>query len=245
MKNSQLMNNKLKILVKAPSRNRPFIFSRTISEYINLSTDKENISYMVTLDNNDKDLPAYKTVCERLNLPYRVAESGTKVKAINRDMDKASDFDILVLYSDDMICKVQGWDEILRNEMLEHFPDTDGVLWHNDGFTGKGADLSESAKRHGMNPLNTMVIIGKKYYERFNYLYHPDYHSLACDIEFMHVADRLNKQKYFSQVLFRHEHYSNSPQFNYTNDALMKHTQRFYKQDNELLARREKLNYGL
>lgn len=239
------MNKKLRILVKCPTRNRPFVFARTISQYISLANDNENIQYLVTLDSDDKDLEAYKTICERIGLKYIINHSGTKIKAINRDFEHAGDWDICVLYSDDMICKVQGWDEILRNEMQEHFPDTDGVLWHNDGYVGKGSDLSDIAKRHGMNSLNTMVILGRKYYERFGYLYHPDYASLCCDVEFMHVAERLGKQVYFSQVLFRHEHYSNSPQFNYTNDALMKKTQRYYQQDNDVLTKREKLNFGL
>jgi hypothetical protein len=238
----------MKILVKAPSRERPFVFSKTIGDYINLANDNTNITYFGTFDSNDKLINAYEVACARLGIDYHIDHSGTKVRAINRDLELISskyDWDILVLYSDDMICKVRGWDDILRKEMAEHFPDTDGVLWHNDGYVGKGADLSEAARKHGMNPLNTMVIIGRKYLQRFGYIYHPDYHSLCCDIEFMHVADRLKKQQYFSQVLWRHEHYSNSQQFRHTYDALMQRTQAFHQKDLEMLRLRESLNFGL
>ena len=64
--------------------------------------------------------------------------------------------------------------------MTELYPNTDGVLWFNDGNQG--------------NRLNTLCILGKKYYERFNYIYHPDYTSLWADNEFMDVANLLNKQ---------------------------------------------------
>jgi hypothetical protein len=76
--------------------------------------------------------------------------------------------------------------------MTELYPDTDGVLWFNDGNQG--------------DKLNTLCILGKKYYERFNYIYHPDYTSLWADNEFMDVANLLNKQTYFNDVIIRHEH---------------------------------------
>ena len=63
--------------------------------------------------------------------------------------------------------------------MSFNYPDTDGVLWFNDGFQG--------------NRLNTLCILGKKYYERFNYIYHPDYISLYCDEEQTNVARNMNK----------------------------------------------------
>jgi hypothetical protein len=76
--------------------------------------------------------------------------------------------------------------------MKENFPDTDGVLWFNDG--------------NQKNNLNTLCIIGKKYYERFNYIYFPEYKSTWCDNEFMDVANILEKQKYFNDVIIKHEH---------------------------------------
>jgi hypothetical protein len=76
--------------------------------------------------------------------------------------------------------------------MTEHYPDTDGVLWFNDGYQG--------------NRLNTLCILGKKYYDRFNYIYHPDYISVWCDNEFMDVANLLGKQIYFDDIIIRHEH---------------------------------------
>jgi hypothetical protein len=76
--------------------------------------------------------------------------------------------------------------------MKENYPDTDGVLWFNDGHQG--------------NKLNTLCILGKKYYKRFNYIYQPEYKSLWADNEFTDVANLLEKQTYFSEVIIKHEH---------------------------------------
>ena len=63
-------------------------------------------------------------------------------------MDKAGEWDICVVASDDMIPQVRGWDE----ELIEKMPkDLDHVLFYNDGYCGR--------------KLNTMCIFGRKYYE--------------------------------------------------------------------------------
>ena len=91
-----------------------------------------------------------------------------------------------------MVPKVKGYDTIIRNKMNELYPDTDGVLWFNDGNQG--------------DRLNTLCILGKKYYKRFNYIYNPEYKSVWSDNEFMDVANLLGKQTYFNDVIIRHEH---------------------------------------
>lgn len=219
------------------------MFAKTVSDYMKLSTGKD-IDYLITLDNNDPKLRQYIPVCDRLGLKYIVGESGTKVRAINRDMDQAGEWDILVLASDDMICKVKGWDDILREEMQSHFPNLDGVLWHWDGAGNPGA----CTKRiNGQGGLNTMCIFGKNYqpWVENRHIYHPDYASLFCDNEFTIIADRLGKQFYSEQVLFRHEHWANGLQYSYTNDDLMKKTQSYYQQDERTFKLRESLNFGL
>jgi hypothetical protein len=89
-----------------------------------------------------------------------------------------------------MIPEFSGYDSALRDNMEHYFPDTDGVLWFNDGF-----------QKHN---LNTLCILGRKYYQRFGYIYHPAYKSLWCDNEFTVVASLLKKQLYFDKVIIRH-----------------------------------------
>lgn len=98
----------------------------------------------------------------------------------------------MLLASDDMIPIIPKFDRIIKEKMYNLYPDTDGVLWFNDGYQN--------------NKLNTLCIIGKKYYDRFSYIYYPKYKSVWCDNEFMDVANLLGKQTYIDEVIIRHEH---------------------------------------
>jgi hypothetical protein len=95
-----------------------------------------------------------------------------------------------------MIPIMNGYDDVIRDRMHQFYPDTDGVLFFNDGH--RGCDL------------NTLVICGSKYYQRFDYIYYPGYKSLFCDNEFMDEAYRLRKQTYFDTCIIQHEHPSHA-----------------------------------
>lgn len=186
------------ILVKFPSRGRSEKLISTLKLYVENASDTSKIFFVITLDSDDTDV-TYELIsnikaihkCIRVDIGI----SGSKVKAINRDLTALPPFDILLLASDDMIPAVKGYDEIIRNAMKRFYPNTDGVLWFNDGFQ--------------KNKLNTLCILGRRYFQRFGYIYHPDYRSFWCDNEFTEVADRLKRQIYFDNVIIRHEHPDN------------------------------------
>jgi hypothetical protein len=183
----------MKLLIKFPTRNRPNKFLKTLVRYVDYLDDKTT-KIVVTCDNDDvtmKDDYIKEVVLNYNNVELLSGNHKSKIEAVNADLDKF-DFDIVLLASDDMIPMVKGYDTIIKNKMIEHYPDTDGVLWFNDGYQG--------------NKLNTLSIMGKKYYDRFNYIYSPDYLSVWCDNEFMDVANILNKQTYFDEVIIKHEH---------------------------------------
>jgi hypothetical protein len=184
----------MKILIKFPTRGRRDKFFNVLDIYYQMVTNLDDIEFQITIDTDDESMNNYN-VLEKLktykNLKYDLGISKNKIDAVNRDIT-IGDWDIILLGSDDMIPKVKGYDDIIRNKMTELYPDTDGVLWFNDGNQG--------------NRLNTLCILGKKYYERFNYIYHPDYTSLWADNEFMDVANLLNRQTYFNDIIIRHEH---------------------------------------
>lgn len=208
----------LKILVKFPSRERPVKLVERLKEY-KLLADDENIQYLITLDADDylSNRIELLNELEALNVTAYIGMSRSKVEAINRDMHKAEPWDICVLASDDMHCIVQGWDTIIKKDMLENFPDTDGVLWYWDG------DAQTKGK------LNTMCIFGRVYYQRFGYIYHPAFKSLWADNLFMEQADLLGRQFKSEQVLFKHVHFTNTRGMQ--QDRLMLKTQSFYIED--------------
>ncbi len=219
----------MRLLVKLPCRERPQKLIQRIEEYQSLSFDK-SIKYLVSLDSNDITCNNAHVLSslKELNCVVYVDNSFSKIHAVNRDIEKVNGWDILVLASDDMVCQLNNWDLILSNEMESIYPDTDGVLWHSDGYVKER--------------LNTMCIMGYDYYKRFNYIYHPEYQSLFCDNEFMEVANKLGKQTYFEQVLFAHEHPSNGVGFM---DKLYRKTESFYLIDKRTYEQRKSRNYGL
>ena len=181
------------LLIKFPTRNRPNKFLNTLIKYINYLDDKTT-KIIITCDNDDismKDDYIKEVILNYYNVSILFGNHNSKIEAVNADLTDVN-FDIVLLASDDMIPMVKGYDTIIKQKMMEFYPDTDGVLWFNDGYQG--------------NRLNTLSIMGKKYYDRFNYIYNPDYLSVWCDNEFMDVANMLNKQTYIDEVIIKHEH---------------------------------------
>jgi hypothetical protein len=203
----------MKLLIKFPTRSRPIKCLSVIQMYIEYAV--EDVHFLVTLDEDDESItPSFLEKLSLIpNCTYVIGQSTGKINACNRDMKFACFFDILLLASDDMIPIVKGYDQIIREKMIQLYPDTDGVLWFNDGYRG--------------NALNTLCILGRKYYDRFGYIYHPDYKSFYCDNEFTEVANSLGKQTYFSDVIIRHEHPFNLKQemdeLYITNETHMEH----------------------
>jgi hypothetical protein len=155
--------------------------------------------------------------------------SKNKVDAINRDLPQYSeDWDILINMSDDMLFMQKGFDQIIRRDFFETFPDLDGFIHYPDN--------------NARERLSTMSILGKPYYNRFGYIYHSAYTSLWCDNEAMEVSKKLNKYKYFEKTLFDHLH----PAYGKTKvDEQYRFTESFFHSDREIFLRRQKNNFDL
>ena len=183
----------MRILIKFPTRGRKDLFFSTLSKFYTMASDIEKIQFQITIDSDDVEMnnpEVLKKLESHKNLSFSLGKSTSKIDAVNRDID-TSECDIILLASDDMVPIFFGYDEIIRNSMKEEYPDTDGVLWFFDGHR---------------TDLNTLCILGKKYYDRFAYIYHPTYLSTFCDNEFMDVANLLGKQKKYDRVIIEHQH---------------------------------------
>ena len=221
----------MKLLIKFPTKNRKFKFLNVFNKYQQFCDDIENTQFLVTLDNDDSDMNS-PDVIEILktfkNTEFIFGDSKSKVNAINRDMELYNDWDIVLLASDDMTPIVKGYDNIIRNNMKTHYPDTDGVLWFNDGYQ--------------KNKLNTLCILGKKYYDRFKYIYNPEYKSVWSDNEFMDVANLLGKQTYFNDVIIKHEH----PDWGFGNrDHIHQENFTNVDYDKNIYLKNKSINFGL
>ena len=212
----------MKILIKYPSRNRKEMFYDTLNKMKAMANNLNDIAFHFTIDDDEVDLYFIETLG---------GKSNNKIHAVNRDVPE-SDWDILVVMSDDMVCITHGWDDIIRQDMNENFPDTDGVLHYNDG----------NQKANVM----TMSIIGRKYYKRDGYIYNPEYQSLWCDVEATEVAHMRGKYKYMGDatILFAHHH----PAWGFClHDEQYRKTESpyYWQKDRQVIENNRAKNYGL
>lgn len=189
----------MKFLIKYASRGRPNLFARAIHNIRNTIATKD-YEVLISADENDKTMnnPQVRKFCAQTkNLKIVYGESTSKVCAINRDMDQALPWDILINMSDDMQWRVRGWDRKIIQQTQSVWGDSlDWFANFNDGYVGPA--------------LATMSIMGREYYERDNYIYHPSYKSFSCDAEQMYVAVSRGRYRYFPECLFKHEHPGNN-----------------------------------
>lgn len=219
----------MKLIIKFPTRKRPQQFLRALDKYIRFLDDKST-EIIVSCDNDDETMNTelIKDVTTQWpNVKILYGDNTSKIQAINADLENV-EFDIVLLASDDMIPLIKGFDTIIKTKMAEHYPDTDGILWFNDGYQG--------------NKLNTLCILGKKYYDRFNYIYNPEYISVWSDNEFMDVGNILGKQTYFEDVIIQHQH----PDWGFgQRDIIHSMNAHHESHDNEIYLKRKAINFGL
>jgi len=179
-------------LFKYPSRNRPERFFAGLDNITNNISDKDYYHISCTLDLDDLTMNN-TAIKERLatypNISIEWGSSKSKIDAINRNMPDI-DWDILIVMSDDMMYNVFGFDVMIGVDMLTWFPDYDGL----------GHWPDQDAKEN----LATMYVAGRKFYDRFGYIYHPSYKSLWADNEVMDVAQKLGKYKYMGYQINVH-----------------------------------------
>lgn len=228
----------MKILVQFPTYKRQEKFVESFKKYLSNSSGQHEIHFNVNCDLSDLEMnniyfqhefenlvSYFKHVTYSLNYDANT----NKISAINSHIE-GLDFDIVICASDDMIPQVFKWDEEICNAMNKFFPDLDGCVHFNDGYTN--------------GKLITFSILGRKLYEHFGYIYHPDYKSLYCDNEFTEEVTRLNKVQYVDEVIVKHEHYaekdnSNSGDF----DEAAKKTLHYSGRDQAVFNERKKRGF--
>ena len=221
-----------KILFKYASRSRNEKFFDGLDNILNNLNDLNNFCILCSLDADDETMnnqQSIKRITEYVkkypaNIVVKFGKSKNKIDAINRDVNdfkERFDFDILVNFSDDMQFIVQSFDKTIREKFYIAYPNLDGNIYFNDGFVG--------------DAISTMSIIGRKYYDKFNYIYHPSYHSLWCDNEYTMVAKTEKKIVYFDEKIYIHNHPANIGGF--IDTQLMK-TESFNEIDRENFNKR-------
>ena len=180
----------MRILFKYTTRSRRSNFLRGYDSILNNIANREDYHVLISVDGDDQSMSPLPVLDG--NHTFVVGRSKNKIDAINRDINEFDyDWDILINMSDDMIFTKKGFDDIIRAEFYNDF---NQYIHYNDG--------------NQKCNVCTMHIVGRNYYDRFKYIYHPDYISLWCDVENDIVAKQLGCYKYMGDnlKLFRHLH---------------------------------------
>ena len=210
------------ILYKLTSRSRPANMYRAYKSVVDNAV--HNWRMILSVDSDDAvtlNSDEFKQMQWDDRVSIHVGVSKSKIDAINRDVPQ-SGWDILVNLSDDQIFTVKEFDRVVATCGSDEF------LHLPDGYVN--------------HLLPTMSIMGNAYYNRFGYIYHPDYASLWCDNEAMDVAIELGCYRYEPQQIFKHLHPAWTGE---QPDAQLVHTQKFYRQDERTYKKRKSLGFPI
>lgn len=214
----------MKLTYSFPSRNRPVKFFAALDNIRSMSASN-NYEVIAKLDIDDKLFTdRFKHRLEQYpEVIVKWGKSKNKVHAVNRDLVGMTG-QILLCHSDDMVFIRRGFDDFIR-EIYEGF---DGLLHLPDGYANAR--------------VCTYSIMHVDYYNRFGYIYHPDYTSMWSDNEATIVAKILGKYKYVNEQLFQHEH----PVLGHIQmDKMYLDDKKYYRHDEIIYRKREMINFGL
>jgi hypothetical protein len=218
----------MRLLYKFASRSRPEKFFACLNNILDMA-EHDDFVIVPTLDDNDHTVnqlfkDKLSTFGEKIQPVF--GRSTSKIHAVNRDMPGGL-WDIVIATSDDMEFVQKGFDLQIISDMNTHFPDSDGVLHYPDGFDH--------------DDILSLPVIGRKYYDRFGYIYHPSYQSLFCDEEAILVARGLGKIASINRSIVKHNH---PTWIGNGMDAQYKHTEGFYWVDKRTFDRRKQRNFA-
>lgn len=171
----------MKISILHASRSRPQMAHNTRHKWLSSALYPQNIEYILSLDDDDPLISKYDTpfICNDTNR--------SAIDAFNRAAEQSMG-QLLIAISDDFDCPLH-WDKLLID-----------AIGDRTDFCAKTDDGQQSW-------IITLPIMDRVYYERFGYIYHPEYNHLFCDTEMTHVADMLGR-KVTLPITFPHNHYT-------------------------------------
>lgn len=209
----------MKISVIHPSRGRSEMAFLTMQKWTTRADNFENIEYLMCIDKSDKTGYTYWSMQGLVTLLTN--DNKSAIEAINFGATKATG-DLLIVVSDDFDCPPH-WDTLLI-----------------EALKGKSDFLVKT--KDGLQPtLITLPIMDRVYYERFGYVYHPDYKHMFSDQEMTSVGNMLGKVIDLD-IKFPHNHYTTGAM---KKDAINIKNDSSWKQGERLFKERLKTNFGL
>lgn len=205
----------MKISIIHPTRNRPQQAFNTMQRWVGNADN--DIEYVLSIDSDDT------SDYSMFNCYVLIGDNKSAIEAINKAASNHITGDVLVVVSDDFNNPPPHWDSKLLR-------DIDG----KKDFIVKTQD--------GLQPiLITLPIMDKTYWQRFGYVYHPDYIHLFSDQEMTAVGHMLGKV-ITSSLVIPHNHYSTGKT---PKDGINIKNDRTWHQGETLFNERLKTNFGI
>lgn len=166
-----------------PTRSRPEKSKQTTSKW--LADAGQNVELIVSIDEGD---PLKSTYHGLYPTNCIINHNRSAIDAINNAAKIASG-DILIVVSDDSDCPRNWVEKVMRSINGRR----DFILKVNDGI---------------QRWVITMPIMDRAYYNRFGYIYYPEYKHMFADTELTHIADLTKRTITRNDIIFPHKHYS-------------------------------------
>jgi hypothetical protein len=213
----------------AASKGRPERMLSVLLNWINNASDKNRISIIISIDDNDEHINNYQDILNDIYLLHGIRtkllinDNKNTVEAINRCKAEI-DSDLIFLISDDTDC-FPKWDNAVE-KVIKNW-DIPFVVKTDDGI----------------NPeLITMPIFSKSYLDSKEYIYYPEYEHMFCDTELTCVTHIENVIIFANELKFKHLHYS---QGYHEKDMTDEKNQSTFYTGMEIFKRRLKNNFGI
>lgn len=177
----------MKISIIHPSRSRPEIAHGVIRNWISKCCGRHELEWILSIDVDDPRQKEY----HRVLLDFAISSiveihtsvNRSAIDAINNAATLATG-DILIVVSDDFDCP-ENWDELIVKAAAGR---TDWIMKTQDGTQGW---------------IITLPIMDRVYYNRFGYIYYPEFLHMFSDTHMTCVADLLGR-KITADIHFQH-----------------------------------------
>ena len=195
---AQPLGRRERVRLIFPTRGRPTRALPTLGGWLARWSGLTDLEVVIGLDEDDETAPHVRArlddlrrIAERargaagadgsLRFAMTYGRPSTKVQAVNRCADagwpRDHAFDWLVVASDDMVCRLRGWDARIVEDAAA---DSSGFGLARDCllhyFDGHRADLV------------TLPVLGAMFFRRLGGVYHHEYASEWCDNEMTEIA---------------------------------------------------------
>lgn len=179
-----------------PSRQRPAMAYQTAHKWLSSRSASNNIpfEYILSIDTTDPTIESYHQLFQDLSKNFEgikicVNNNKSCIDASNKGAEYSKN-NLLILVSDDFDC-FESWDIWLLHCLKDK---KDYIVKTSDGI---------------QNRIITLPIMDREYYNRFGYIYYPEYEHMFCDTEMTEVAHILGRviDLQDSIIIFHHNHY--------------------------------------